>query len=368
MNKSVFCDDHMSLFITMLEFVRAAVLMRNPVIPRGVAIDWDKLMDLSSEQGLLAWVWDGVSKLPLEEQPPRQQRINWGLSVQEITDAYEHQKSVLKEIVKICEQNDIRVLLLKGICLSEMYPKPELRPSGDIDFYLFGSYQKGNELLSGGRYEETAKRAGFNYKGVHLENHNLFLTPDTAINIKVDSFLKENCHKSFSTPNGYFVFDPINELVFQAMHIVAHLKDFNNGPSLRMIIDFGITLRHYSQSIVPNQLKSQLSRLNILPLFCLFMYTSERILGTKYSEFHWVGIPSKCVSAVLQLALMREVNATPISEKPFADRICIYFRRSSSMKKLWKYLPISKWRYLQIIIRIETSSIIRSFRGIISKK
>ena len=97
-----------SLVLIMLEFVRAAVLERSPHVPQNIRIDWDRLMDMAAEQGLIAWVWDGICKLPVEMQPPRQQRISWSLSAQEIWDSYGHQKSVLKEVVAVCEQNNMR--------------------------------------------------------------------------------------------------------------------------------------------------------------------------------------------------------------------------------------------------------------------
>lgn len=99
-----------SLNRIMFEFVRAAVLGRNPMISPNEVIDWDKLMDISTKQGLIAWVWDGICKLPQEQQPPRQQRINWGLSAQEIWQRYVQQKEVLAEIIGICNQNHIRLL------------------------------------------------------------------------------------------------------------------------------------------------------------------------------------------------------------------------------------------------------------------
>ena len=96
-------SNELALTEMMLEFVRAAVLEREPKIPFNVAIDWDKLMDVSTEQGLIAWVWDGICRLPQEQQPPRQQRINWGLSAQEIWQRYVQQKEVLAEIVEVLQ-------------------------------------------------------------------------------------------------------------------------------------------------------------------------------------------------------------------------------------------------------------------------
>ncbi len=93
-------------------------------MPVDVEVDWDGLMDVSKSQGFIAWVWDGICRLPVEQQPPRQYRINWGMSAQEIWDRYEKQKKVLAEMVEICNHNNMRLLLMKGIGLSELYPKP----------------------------------------------------------------------------------------------------------------------------------------------------------------------------------------------------------------------------------------------------
>ena len=348
----------------MLEFVRAAVMSKDPDIHKVAVVDWDKLMDLSAMHGLLGWVWDGICKLPMDYQPPRQQRINWGISVQAIRDVYGHQKSVLRDIVEVYGQNSVRLLLLKGIGLSELYPNPPSRPSGDIDFYLFGDYPKGNKILTEGDYDETEKRAGFDYKGVHIENHKLFLTPNSILNKNVNIFLVDNCYKSKLTPMGYFVFEPISELIFQTMHIVAHVNDLNNGITFKMFVDFGVTMGYYSQSIVPEQLKKTLIQLSMLRLFCLFLYASEEILNVKYDDFHWVDIPLKNVSAVLRLVLIHEVEIDDIGSKPLVDKLHYYFKRSILMNRLYKYLPQSRWHSYWTVIRMETSLIIRSIKNI----
>ena len=147
MKQSKASDSKLTLFEVMLEFVRAAVLNRIPAVPQYLVIDWDKLMDISVEQGVLAWVWDGVCMLPNDQQPPRMYRINFGMSAQKVWDMYEKQWIVLKEIITRCEQSKIRLLLLKGIGLSVMYPKPQSRSCGDIDIYPFEDFDKFNLLF-----------------------------------------------------------------------------------------------------------------------------------------------------------------------------------------------------------------------------
>ena len=96
----------------MLELVRAAVLEKRPFIPQNITIDWDRLMEISAEQGLVAWVWNGVEKLPEEQKPPRLQKINWSLSAQAIQERYEYQVTVLKEMLDVCKRNNIILSLL----------------------------------------------------------------------------------------------------------------------------------------------------------------------------------------------------------------------------------------------------------------
>ena len=73
----------------MLALLRYGVLDVKPsAYQPSSQVDWDRMMDVASAQGLLAWVWDGICKLPKEFHPPRQQAINWGLSAQETWDRY----------------------------------------------------------------------------------------------------------------------------------------------------------------------------------------------------------------------------------------------------------------------------------------
>ena len=153
----------------MIGLLRYGVLDERPeqLLPSS-EVDWDKMMDIAATQGILAWVWDGICKLPKENQPSRLYSINWGLSAQEIWDRYYVQRQVLRQILDVCSKNSIRILLFKGIALSELFPKPESRPAGDIDIYLFDDYKRGDELFARTNVTRTNKRTGFDYQGVHI--------------------------------------------------------------------------------------------------------------------------------------------------------------------------------------------------------
>ena len=208
----------------LLELLRAAVLDQQPSIPKEVVIDWDALMDNASSHNVLAWVWDSVCKLPVEQQPPRQQRINWGLSAQEIWDAYFYQKKVLNEMLVACQKNNIRLLLLKGIGVSAIYPKPQSRPAGDIDIFLFDDFEKGRELFNENYCGTTPLHDKYDYKGVRIENHKIFVYPDTPVKQLVGQYLLNSLDKVVLTSEGYYTFAPLDCFVYLMMHTLNHIR------------------------------------------------------------------------------------------------------------------------------------------------
>ena len=339
-------DPQSSLVELMLEFVRAAVLDRVPIISQDVDIDWDKLQDISATQGLLAWVWDGICKLPIESQPPRRQRINWGLSAQEIWDNYAHFKDVLCRMIKKCDENKIRLLLFKGIAQSELYVKPESRPAGDIDIYLFDDYERGNELFAHENVSRTNKRTGFDYDGVHIENHRNFLNASTKLHIKAIHFLNSTLCDVRRSEDGYYVMSPISSIVYQVMHYLSHMDDYDSMVSIRNIVDFGISLLYYEKYIEPKRLRIVLDRLQLLDLFCLLTLMSERVLELEFPIYHYKAISIKDQQSMFQLILSRQNDIAPLTNRRPFEIISFFIKRCNQYQRLIKYLPQSRIKFV----------------------
>ena len=221
----------------LIELVRAAVLDVPPAIPKAVKIDWNALMDQAADQNVLAWVWDGACKLPDEQKPSRKYAISWGLTAQEAWDDYERQLAVLEKIVNISNQNQMRVLLLKGLGLSSLFPNPKSRSCSDIDIYLFDDYEKGNRLLSDSPAEEDGKHSVLHIDGVLIENHNNFLEPNATQKRKIIDYLKSSLKDVILTPYGYYILPPLANCLFLAFHTSKHYLKKTIFP-IRNIVDF----------------------------------------------------------------------------------------------------------------------------------
>ena len=331
----------------MIALLRYGVLDEKPTILQPSSqVDWDRMMDIASAQGIMAWVWDGICKLPKEFQPPRQYAINWGLSAQEIWDRYAYQKKVLMEIIDICNQNNIRLLLFKGIALSELFPNPHSRPSGDIDFYLFGDYQKGNVLFAKDNISRSNKRTGFDYKGVHIENHRIFLNAYTKKHINAIKYLESSLDDVSLTKDGYYIMSPTACIVYQVMHFMAHLDDISNPLSFRFIVDFGITMNQYQNQVHAESLKPILKQLKIIDIFCLLLSVVETEFGMNFGNYHYMQIDKRDSQAVIDLIYCRESDGGLLNQKKFFERVGVYVSQYKQHNRLFKYLPKSRFTYV----------------------
>jgi len=122
---------------------------------------WAILFEQAARQGLLAIVWDALDKLNAgpgytemttrlsvaEHQEMTKLRIRWALNIKKIEDVHDRQWMVLKELAGIFAESGMRVMVLKGLGLAQMYPRPEHRECGDLDIYLSGNsdnFARGN--------------------------------------------------------------------------------------------------------------------------------------------------------------------------------------------------------------------------------
>ena len=346
----------------MMELVRGAVLGNRPQLQEGISIDWDLLMDVASEQSVIPWVWDGINKLPKEQHPSRLHKINWGLSAQEAEYRYHQQKDVLSQMINICNQNGMRLLLLKGIGLSELYPKPSLRTCNDIDIFLFDDYEKGNLLFCNGDYTfgEGDKHANFKYKGITVENHLTIINTNTRQQRLAESYIESTLHEVELTKDGYYILPPIGNLVFLLMHFLSHMES-PIYPTIRNIVDFSMVLLKNGSRINPNECKRVLHHLKISKPFELLLSMSEHVLGVDFKDYHEGVIPKQDVRKAFNMIAERDASIEVPYELPLFKQIKKrkeYYRR---MKWKYNYIPFS---HLNSFLRIYKPPISHAVKSI----
>lgn len=201
--------------------------------------DWRQFYELSAQQGVLAIVYDMVSKLPIQCQPPRSIKLRWALRVENIEKRYKAQLSGAKKLCDIWDASGIRTVVLKGFSLGKYYPVPEHRECGDFDCYLFdGRYEDGNILAErhGAKVNrEWYKHSQIYFQGMMAENHNFLVTTREGKSAKeLNAILIEKLHGSLQPFENTKILLPTTE--FTALFVTYH--------SFSHFISEGITLRH----------------------------------------------------------------------------------------------------------------------------
>lgn len=337
-------DELAEIHQVIYELVRGAILGKKPDILNVKSVNWDLLMDISVQHGVMALVWDGICMLPESQQPPRIIRINFGMSAQEIWDRYQKQESVLKEMIHICEQNDMRLLLLKGIGLAENYPKPSSRPCGDVDFYLFGDYEKGNKLFAHHSISFTEKHAEYDFNDVHVENHFSMLDTDTKSRQQIEGYLESTLDSSVRKSTGYYVLSPVANLVYLLMHSVRHFVYTQELP-FRGFIDLALFIQSQKKFIITKECRETLQKYDLHKIYDLFIYIGEWLLNIDLDDFHFHCIKGK------DLAIFKKfVIEYGFLKYPFINNEKgVFWKRYFYCTRFTSYIPNSYHNYFTYI-------------------
>lgn len=141
-----------------LQLVRLAIgTSSNVAIPDDV--DWTAVKDLAERHGLSAVVLDGLEIVKAQVAHKsdsalfdRKLLLQWlGGVLKGYEYRYELYRHTIAEMAGFYNSHGFRMMLLKGYACSMDWPKPEHRPCGDIDIWLFGKQEEADTLLEGVR-------------------------------------------------------------------------------------------------------------------------------------------------------------------------------------------------------------------------
>lgn len=152
-------------------------------------VDWDEVEALATKQGLLGVVLDGIKchtdSTENTDTISYKKKLEWLGKVMLEEERYALQKKASVEMARLFASNGIRTYVLKGMVVSECYPKPQHRVSADVDCFLLPDkgdedvWEKGNQLMEEAGYKVGRgfyKNSSFSLPGLTVENHR-FMVP-----------------------------------------------------------------------------------------------------------------------------------------------------------------------------------------------
>ena len=228
-------------------------------------IDWDKLYDLLIIGKLNGVTYKCASTLSNELMPPKSILENWKYisfkhGIRQLF--FRHQLSLLLQSAK---EQDIQLVLFKGITLATLYPDPNMRFSCDADIYVAPSQRKKAEALlvaqgyiidmGASKEHVPVYRIAKNGQSMKIELHDSLWEDYEGKQISLlDSLgITDNStfiEDSFLGISGYTL-GYTEHLIYQIFHIAKHFAF--EGLPLRYLTDITVYLNAHHNNIDYNR-------------------------------------------------------------------------------------------------------------------
>ena len=218
--------------------------------------DWVELMNFALEQGVDAIVMDGIQRVyddipdfssVLDTPEGENYKYDWlGLALG-LENENEQQISVIKDMSAKWNAAGYPMLLFKGQANGLFYPNPLHRPTGDIDCYLFGHFDGGNNLaeaVGASVNTDWYKHSQIHYRGETFENHQFFVHTREGKRSKDLEQLLLNTLKNVEFDHlpgtDALLPPPMFNALFLTYHALTHFLE--EGLRLKQLIDWAMFL------------------------------------------------------------------------------------------------------------------------------
>ena len=242
--------------------------------------DWYEVKSLADKQGLTAIVLDGLDRLgeensDLTQTIPVNMKLSWiGEVMQNYEQRYELYKRTISEMAAFYNEHNYKMMVLKGYACSLDWPKPQHRPCGDIDIWLFNHQKYADILLKDERkinidYSHHHHTV-FYWRDFMVENHYDFINVHHhKSNTEFEAILKElgSDASFFVEICGEWVYLPSPNLhaLFLLKHMMLHFA--SEGVSLRQVIDWGLFAEKHWKEVDQKLILGVLERFGMIDMF-----------------------------------------------------------------------------------------------------
>lgn len=238
------------------------------------AKQWAELYALARAQAVQAVVFDALGALAEDSGLPAELSAKWLLEVK----AIERNNARIAEVVRVqkqaWEKRGIRAVELKGQTLSAMYPVPQHRICGDVDWWFPepGDWDKALAAVRENGLEINVDSDGdmhYALGGVTVEHHR-------------DGLVSE---------------DPVGVLLMLIGHVLHHAM--TSGVGLRQFCDLVLAYRHFEGQYRREELEKALRKMSMLTWSRLLDDCIDRVFCTSYGDGRHAGDAERLLELVM---------------------------------------------------------------------
>lgn len=304
--------------------------------------DWVVLKALADAQGLSAIILDALNKdgMNIANIIPVQMKLEWiGEVMQNIETRYEQYEKAIGSLAGWYNQHGFKMMVLKGYACSLDWPKPEHRPCGDIDIWLFGNQKESDALLVKGKSIKVDTshhhHTVFEWGGFAVENHYDFVNVHAhRSNAEIEKIFKklseDDSHSVEVMGEKIYLPSPNLHALFLIRHMVSHFAA--SQISLRHVLDWAFFVEKHTNDVDWKCLLSLLEKYHMKDFFNLINAICVDDLGFPVNLFPTVQFVSDLKERVLDDILNPEY--TKVDPQRFLPRVVYKYKRWQ--RNAWK--------------------------------
>lgn len=329
---------------TLLSIIRLGIGHYASIQP--IPIDWEIIGESATRQGLFALLVDGIERMPENRRPKKDLLIQWiGQTWLGYEKRYELYHLAIAELARWYNSHGYKMMILKGYACSLNWLRPEHRPCGDIDIWLFGEQKEADTVLKqekkinidNSHHHHTV----FCWHDFWVENHYDFVN----IYHNKSNILIEKEFKELGRDDTHYV-DVYGEKVYlpspnlHALFLLRHsmIEFAASSITLRQLIDWAFFVEKHSSEIDWGWLENKLEEYGMKQLYDVYKAICVEDLGFDINIFPSVqflpGLKERVLDEILNPAIP--------NEKPhiFFSRVVWKYRRWKANE--WKHKLVYK--------------------------
>ena len=267
--------------------------IKEKLLVEGVNIQ--QVINMPKKHAVLSLLYDELPKETLTEEQSRYiEKECKQISLQNYRLLF-----LTKYVVGLLEENELRVVVLKGVSTAKYYPVPELRKSGDVDLLLLDTDKIGlvkQILLTNGFkiYEEQLANHHISFlseEGISIEIHTMLAEPfdNGKINRYLDKMVKD---KELETDTIYAMELelPVLSKAYYAYELLLHMMQhfLRSGFGLKLLCDWVVFWQYPVEENEKSTYLRLLEESRVKGFSDLVTQTCVKYLGMPEEEVQWM--------------------------------------------------------------------------------
>ena len=252
--------------------------------------EWAEAYDTCKKQSLQGIAFMGVSRLPVELQPPKQIKLRWFSLTEKIAKRNAKVEEVAVALSEQLAKAGIPSCVLKGLGNAMMYPQPRMRTPGDIDIWLQAEPKR---VIRVAKKHNKSAKAEYHHidflpiDGVPIEMHYRPSFMNSMINNhRLLRWFNETAPEQMN--NRVELSDGVGQVsvptaafnrVYQMAHISNHV--IHEGIGLRQLLDYYYLLLQGFNDEEKLHDEELLKKFGLYRIASAVMYVLQEVFGLK---------------------------------------------------------------------------------------